>query len=554
MTKLVTAAPLETAAPLVAAPTTRLRVAILGGSLALFLALAVAQTWPLAKAPGTLSRNDNGDTVLHEWIMAWVVHQAVRDPVHLFDANIFYPERRTLAYSDPLIVESAMAAPLLLAGASPVLAYNVVLILGFALTGWTTCLVVQHWTGSWLAGILSGSLMAFNSFTLTVLPQIQLLHLEFFPLTLLALDRLLAVPRVGHALQLAGWYVLQALTGNYLLVFTAISLVAATVARPRAWIGSTFRVCAPQLALAGALATAALIPLLVPYQLVRHDVGLVRSLAGAATYGAVWTDYLAAAGTWHLEHWSRAFLRASTLFPGATALVLVLTSIGTGIAVKDGRARMALAIGSVALALSFGPKYPLYRWMYEVFPLMSGIRAVDRFGEIVLASLAILAGFGFAAIRPWFHPRQALIAGLFLVVAVNAEAWRAPFPYTPYRGIPPVYRSLASASDHAVVVAFPFYGSTNNFLNTNLMLASTTFWKPMLNGYSGWNPPSFYEHVDQLNGFPDRRSIDYLRSLGVTHVVVRWWPEQVATLAAFPELRLWTTDGEIRIYLLADKS
>jgi hypothetical protein len=32
----------------------------------LFAALAVAHTWPLATHPGTLSRNDNGDTVLIE--------------------------------------------------------------------------------------------------------------------------------------------------------------------------------------------------------------------------------------------------------------------------------------------------------------------------------------------------------------------------------------------------------------------------------------------------------------------------------------------------------
>lgn len=31
-----------------------------------------------------------------------------RDPLHLFDANIFYPEPRTLAYSDHLIVEGMM--------------------------------------------------------------------------------------------------------------------------------------------------------------------------------------------------------------------------------------------------------------------------------------------------------------------------------------------------------------------------------------------------------------------------------------------------------------
>src|SRR4051794_10468102 len=41
-------------------------------TLALFVGLAIVHTWPLATAPGTLSRNDNGDYILHEWIMAWV--------------------------------------------------------------------------------------------------------------------------------------------------------------------------------------------------------------------------------------------------------------------------------------------------------------------------------------------------------------------------------------------------------------------------------------------------------------------------------------------------
>ena len=90
-----------------------------------------------------------------------------------------------------------MAAPLLWTGASPVLVYNIVLIAGFALTGWATSLVVARWTGSLLAGLVSGSLVAFNAFTLTRLPQIQDQHLEFFPLVLVALDRLLAKPGRG---------------------------------------------------------------------------------------------------------------------------------------------------------------------------------------------------------------------------------------------------------------------------------------------------------------------------------------------------------------------
>src|SRR5262245_30896808 len=98
------------------------------------LLLAIIHTWPLATAPGTLSRNDNADAQLNAWAMAWIAHQLPRAPAHLFDGNIFYPERRTLAFSEPLIVPALMGAPLRWAGGSPVLVHNIILILGFALT------------------------------------------------------------------------------------------------------------------------------------------------------------------------------------------------------------------------------------------------------------------------------------------------------------------------------------------------------------------------------------------------------------------------------------
>jgi hypothetical protein len=120
-------------------------------TLGLFVALAIAQTWPLATDPAHLARHDNRDTMLNEWIVSWVAHQAPRNPLHLFDGNIFYPERHSLAYSEPMLPQGAMALPLFAAGASPVLAYGLLLIAGFALSGWSMCLVIRAWTGSWSA-------------------------------------------------------------------------------------------------------------------------------------------------------------------------------------------------------------------------------------------------------------------------------------------------------------------------------------------------------------------------------------------------------------------
>ena len=46
------------------------------------------------------------------WVLGWVAHQLPHAPAHIFDANIFYPERNTLAYSETLLVPGLLAAPL----------------------------------------------------------------------------------------------------------------------------------------------------------------------------------------------------------------------------------------------------------------------------------------------------------------------------------------------------------------------------------------------------------------------------------------------------------
>jgi len=58
--------------------------------------LALAHTWPLVTAPATLSRTDSADGLLNQWILGWVAHALVTQPLSLFHANIFFPEPRTL--------------------------------------------------------------------------------------------------------------------------------------------------------------------------------------------------------------------------------------------------------------------------------------------------------------------------------------------------------------------------------------------------------------------------------------------------------------------------
>ena len=78
---------------------------------------------------------DRGDPLFSMWRMAWVRHQILADPRHLFDANIFYPLTGTLTYSDSMILPALVSAPLAWVGVHPVVAYNIALLGAFVLSG-----------------------------------------------------------------------------------------------------------------------------------------------------------------------------------------------------------------------------------------------------------------------------------------------------------------------------------------------------------------------------------------------------------------------------------
>ncbi|HUR35481.1 MAG TPA: hypothetical protein VM032_16880 [Vicinamibacterales bacterium] len=529
------------------------RTAFTATSLALFVALTVVQTWPLATNPGGLSRNDTHDTVHHEWILAWDAHALATDPLHLFDTNTFHPERDTLAYSDHIIVQGIIGAPFFWAGASPVLVYNLVLMIGLALTGWTTSLVVREWTGSRSAGVLSGSLMAFNAMTLTRFAEIQDQYLAFFPLTLLALDRVLSSPRARHALQLAAWFVLQSLTCGYLLAFVSLSLVAAVLVRPAEWIGARFRRVAPLLLLAGVASVVVLLPFLLPYLRVSQGQGFARSMPEVAMYSAHLTDYLGTGGRMHYSLWSHRFFDREGLFPGVVGAGLTMVALVSGVAWRDRRARMAVGFGVVAFALSFGPGFPLYETVTRLFPIMAGIRGASRFGQLFLAAVAILAGFGLARLQA-SAPRRALALAFVVIVGAHAEALRAPINYRTFDGVSPIFDSLRGTGRQTLVACYPFPPPREAFHNVDCMLASTRFWHPLLNGYSSFMPDSYARSAAALDAFPEGETLAYLRGLGVTHVIVftdKVSAPRLARIEAHPgELVPWKGDRSARIYLL----
>jgi hypothetical protein len=510
---------------------------------------AVIHTWPLASAPGSLGRVDNADAALNAWIVAWVGITAPSAPLRLFDANIFHPEPRTLAFSELMLPQALMGAPLTLAGFDPVLVYNLLVIAGFALSGVAMAWLVSRWTGDRAAGIVAGLAYAFNAHTLVRFGHLQALHVQYLPVALAALDLLLREPRWRWGLLLAAMCVLQALTSNYLLVMTALAMAAAVSVRAEIWRAPQLRTLVAAAALAGVL----LAPFLHPYWLAHTQQGLSRTFDDVAMYSATWRDWLATGGTWHYRVWSHAWYGgASALFPGVTLTLLSAGTMISGLAWRDARARMAVVIGAVGLALSFGANLPGYHVLFDVVPILKGIRVVSRFGWMTLFALPILAGFMLAALRARRSAATSLAIAIVAGVLVTAEALRAPMGFTHYDGVPRIYDRVAMLDD-VVLAEVPFPARDAIHDNGPSVLYAAWHLKPLLNGYSGFTPASYSRHHEVMRSFPTPDGIHALHALGVTHVIVHKRRVAAALLvqaAAAPGLTLVADEGDQLLYAI----
>jgi hypothetical protein len=524
-------------------------------------ALAVVHTWPLVTAPGTLSRNDNGDTQLNEWILAWVAHQAPRAPTHLFAANIFYPARDTLAFSEPLIVPGLLGAPFAWLGASPVLVFNLVMLAGYALTALAAARLVHRWTGDWIAGLLAGSTFAFNTHTLTRLPHTQAYHIYGLPLALLAIDDIITHPRLVDGVRLALWMTVLAYTSGYLLVFASVMVAIAVVVRTAEWAPHARRAAAA-LGVAAGLAAVATLPLAIPYARVAREQHMVRSLELVGEYSATLKGYLAAAGTIHISTWSKWFFKdpVDSFFPGFVVIGLAIAGVWFTARARTrpaaGRVAMLVAMVVAGFVLSLGTATPVYGWLFWIFPPMQGLRAAARFGNLFLLGLSLLAGLGLAAWRQNNgHAAKARIALALLLVA-NLEALRAPFEFRRFNGIPPVYDLVADEPGPVVLAEVPFYPRQAVFENAEYVLNSTAHWRPLMNGYSGYTPESYVRNAATFWYFPEERAIQAMRAAGVTHVMVhpqRFGNEAedvIRTLNGRSDFELMGISRGIRLYRL----
>ena len=519
-------------------------------TLALFVVLTAVMTWPqvLRMSDGV---HDPGDPLMVTWVLGWVAQQLPRAPAHLFDANIFYPERNTLAYSETLLVPGLFAAPLHWLGVAPILIYNLVLLSGFAVSGVGVALLVRRLTGNDGAAILSGIIFAFPPYRIDHYAHLQLQQTQFIPLALWAFHRLLDTGRLRDGVLLGLCAACQMLScvyyGVFLIPYMAVVCGTMLIAK-----GELSRDRLVALVAAGAVVSVALVPVGRAYLAARKVVG-ERRTDEIARNSATWRNYLAPpeVNIVYGKVFARFMDPERRLFPGFAAVALAL--VGLWPRTREGlrgfaRApQFAYALGLIlAFDVSLGFNGVIYRGLYDYFLPFKALRIPARMGLMVGFSLAILAGYGAARIAGRLRSettRRAVLTLIGVVMLIEyastpIELWAAP------RRPPEVYADLVrDVGDGPTSVIFEF--PTGMMEDPEYLYYSTFHWQNLVNGYSGFFPPSYVQIVNAVRDFPDDRSISAIKQRGTRYLVIHgeWlygarYEELVAALDRRPDMKL----------------
>ena len=480
--------------------------------------LACAFTWPecLRLATGSIW---HVDPVFSVWRISWIAHALRVDPHHLFDANIFYPARHTLAFSDATLLEGAVAAPFLWAGVRPMLTYNLLLFAGLIGSGLAMFVLIRYLVGSTGAALVGAVIFMMVPFRIEHIAHLELQWAMWIPLAFWALHRTVSETswRFGALAGILLW--LQVLSCVYYGVFLAIAM--ATLAALLLWKAGNARNSLLPLAAGAVLAALLIAPYASPYIDVSRGLG-PRDPAELVRYSADPRNYLASSpGNWIWGWTAERFGGGERmLFPGLVATLLAAVAIAR----RPGAVTWTyVVVGAVAVELSFGPNSPLNAWLIGMAPALGGLRAWARAAIIAYCALGVLAAIGVAYLESSFGPaRTRRLAIAALVCVLFAEYNSTPMSLSDVTDQPGLMQRILRDMEPGPVLDLPLPTAASALPGHDHLYEfwSIHHWHPLVNGYSGYYWRPYLSTIARLRRFPDDGSIAHLQALGVRYIVV----------------------------------
>ena len=487
------------------------------------------------------------DQRLNSWILGWVQRSLLGHSDSFFDANIFYPATGTLTGSEHMLGMAIPLLPLRLWTTDAVALHQAGLILSGLILAWSSFALVRWATGSIWAGWLAGVVALLAPWRISEMAHLQLLSAHWVPLIWLLIARIVrkdAGPLAAVALALVLGF--QLLSSYYIAYFTTFS-IAVLLGVLFLREGFEFR-SALRLLAAAIVPYGALMAFSVPYLQRGGDLELLPRvpLPDFATPAQAWQSLAPGfAVTWGQLQPDAGYALAGVAFLLALAAGLLWALPRDSWEGCLGPAR-SLAMGLLcvvlmAFVMSLGQRMWVdgemwllpAGWASAWIPGFENMRGPLRWQILVGVAIAPLAGLGMWALEAWLGSRGragarmsiGIVRALVVLLIVMSFPWR-PLPVVAAAEALDqrswAYRALADLDPGPVLeIPFPMDFGGDVVEGSRYTLASTLHWKPILNGFTAYRPPSYPLLQRVAQALPAPEAVTRLQRLtGLRWIVV----------------------------------
>lgn len=484
--------------------------------------LTVGMTWPVARHLSTHVTPGQQPVMtvpyLNLWTLAWNHRWLQGETESYWDANLFYPHQKTLAYSEPQFGMGILTAPLAFLGANTVLAYNL-LLLGFlwgaGMSVYGLCWYLFRGYANdgagerfgareiyrWVASATAGVLYGFHFYIFLEMGVLQLLATLFAPLAFLGLHRFVDSNKWRDALIfcvgfLGAWY-----TCGYYGLFLSVFIFCFV-------LRFGYRKLFEKRALIVGIGTAAiiiigLVPLILGMQSAKTAMSLSRPKFVVENLSAVLGNYL----KFPQNSWLYEKLLAVSSPDRGTFLGLLLVCLSGIAAIAIFRARSSqrsggllgggdqnlgmflnpdrfsgrygvfyIAMAGFAFWLSYGMALippdavglGIYRFLvwispynllYQFVPGFTSIRSPYRFYIFSVLFLSVLSGCGVLWVSEHVKGQWRRVLIPLILVAVIVELWPLPARLVSVprsvNELPEIYQEIDALPKDATLLELP---------------------------------------------------------------------------------------------------
>lgn len=506
--------------------------------LAAYFIMATCVTWPLllhmSSAIPVGTEREATVPLFNLWTLWWTADRIDHGLRDYWDAPMFYPNPGAFSYSEPQPLTGLALWPLWAAGLSPILIYNMAILLILTLNGWCAYRLLYTVSSSIPVSLSGGFLIVALPFTAKELGVLPLLPVFGTLVALEGLARFNQCRKLRYAVAASLGYIAQFLASQQLALLGAPFIGAAGLLT--LWRVRDDRRALRHLLIAGLVAVVLIVGLMLPIMRLHRVLDFERPFELVKTLSATPSDFLSRPGTSILTFPPPESPNRDTagLFPGL--LVLLLATYGiVSIPYRPHRRVGVLFLTAMvagSFLLSLGLNVDIAGWhpfwtIRNIVPGMDRLRSPFRFALFTQIGLSLLAATALVRVTEW-RPGPtgrslALTLGLF--AAAENLAIPEPLAHVPSTPHSEWAEWLKNAPDQTIVAHIPFPEGphvSHYEIETWRQFAQIEHRKRIVNGYSGFFPPGYLGfQLDMSRNFPNRELLCLMATrLRVNTVVI----------------------------------